>query len=168
MSARHCMAVVISALSMLVVPANIVSAQGGAPLGSWQLDAERSMRTPALPGPPAQSPTIRVFEDWGDGLVFVTNNGVDGEGDPTGNRIIFRRDARDYPIAARNQPGYVTIAFEVTSTTPWSADYTIKVNGEVGQTATESISADGQTMTVTVEGMDAQGPFTQTQVFVKQ
>lgn len=56
----------------------------------------------------------------------------------------------------------------MTSTTPWSADYTIKVNGEVGQTATESISADGQTMTVTVEGMDAQGPFTQTQVFVKQ
>lgn len=84
MSARHCMAVVISALSMLVVPANIVSAQGGAPLGSWQLDAERSMRTPALPGPPAQSPTIRVFEDWGDGLVFVTNNGVEGRETPPG------------------------------------------------------------------------------------
>ena len=156
----------VAGLALVLLAASPVSAQ--APLGSWQLDSARSMQTPAAQGPAAQSPTIRTFEDWGNGVVFVTNDGVDGQGDPTGNRIVVRRDGRDYPIAARNQPGYVTIAFVVTSRNPWSADYTIKLNGTVTQTATESISEDGQTMTVHVEGANPEQPFTQTQVFVKQ
>ena len=110
----------------------------------------------------------RTFQDWGGGVVFVTNDGVDAEGNPTGNRIVFRRDGRDYPLAARNQPGNVTISFVVTSMNPWVADYTIKVDGNVIQNATESVSGNGRTMTVEVRGADPKGPVTQTEVWTKQ
>ena len=135
--------------AMFIIP-TIASAQ--APLGSWQLDPARSMQNPAPEGPAPQSPTVRSFQNWGDGLVFVRNDGVDGEGNPTGNRIIFRRDGRRYPIAARNQPGYVSIAFVVTSQRPYSANYTVRLDGEVVTTATETISADGQTMIAMTKG----------------
>ena len=108
------------------------------------------------------------FQDWGGGLVFITNDGISAQGNPIGNRIVARRDGRDYPIASRAQIAFVTVAFEVTNAKPWSANYTIKVDGNVTQSATESISRDGQKMTVSIEGMGADGPYTETQVWVKQ
>jgi hypothetical protein len=71
------------------------------------------------------------------------------QGNKTGNRIVFKHDGKDYPIAALDQKAYATIAFTVKSKKPFAADYVTKADGKVTTTATEGLSADGKTYTVT-------------------
>src|SRR4051794_35421383 len=97
-----------------------ISAQAKDPLlGTWKQNIEKSSCIIPVTGapcdPPPQVPTTRVFEDAGGGFVYVTNDGVDADGKPTGNRIVFKRDGKDYPVASREQPGLVTIAFTTLS-----------------------------------------------------
>jgi hypothetical protein len=110
-----------------------------------------------------------VFEDLGGGVMYVKNDGVGAQGNKTGNRIVFKRDGREYPIAALVQTGYVTIAFTVTAKKPFTADYVTKTDGKVNANATESLSADGKTYTVVTKGTNPQGqPVTSTTVYDKQ
>lgn len=137
-----------------------MSAQGKDPLqGSWKQNMTKSTCTAAagaMCGAAPQVATTRTYDDLGNGWVSVTNDGVNAMGMPTGNRIAARRDGKDYPIAGRNQTGYVMIAFTVKSPRPYSADYTTKLDGKVTATANETISADGKTLTITVKNVNPQ------------
>lgn len=148
---------------LLVVCAVSLSAQAKDPLvGTWKQNVAKGScivtATNAPCGnPPPQVATTRVFEDLGNGFMYVMNDGMNAQGMPNGNRIVFKRDGRDYPIAARGQTGVVTIAFTVKSTSPFAADYVTKTDGKVTTTATETVSPDGKTYTATTKATDAQG-----------
>ncbi len=135
-----------------------ISAQGKDALeGTWKQNMAKSTCTAAAGAtcaPAPQVPTTRKYEDLGGGWIYVSNDGVNSTGMPTGNRIVFRRDGKDFPIAARAQTAYAMIAFTVKSTRPYSADYTAKVDGKVTGTATETLSADGKTLTITVKNVN--------------
>ena len=146
---------------LLLVSIVSMSAQSRDPLlGTWKQNLEKSRcvtDTGSPCEPPPQVPTTRVFEDLGGGFIYVANDGVDAEGRPTGNRIIFKRDGKDYPIAARSQPGLVTIAFTTISTNPFRSTYMIKLDGEALSTSTEVLSPDGDTYTTSTRGTNIRG-----------
>jgi hypothetical protein len=147
------------ALVLLVLTLTL-SAQGKDVLeGTWKQNTAKSTCT-AMAGatcaPAPQVATTRKYEDLGGGWLYVSNDGVGGNGMPNGNRIVARRDGKDYPIAARAQTAYVMIAFTVKSTRPYSADYVTKLDGKVTSNATETLSADGKTLTITIKNLNPQ------------
>lgn len=149
------------AMSAMPFLAVTLLAQGNSgPNATWKQNTAKSTCTVAAAGgtcaPPPQVPTTRKMEDLGGGLIRIANDGVNAMGERTGNRIVARRDGQEYPIAAMNQAGYLTIAFTVKSPNPWVADYVTKLDGKVTSTATETITADGKTMTVTVKNVSPQ------------
>jgi hypothetical protein len=163
-------AVSIGVVLLLGYPVS-ASAQSKDPvIGTWKQNVEKSRCVISATGLPCESPprvpTTRVFEDLGGGFLFVSNDGVDAEGNLTGNRIVFRRDGNDYPIAARGQTGFVTIAFTTKSLNPFATEYLVKLDGEVTTRSTESLSADGNTYTTAARGTNNRGQqFTNVIVF---
>jgi len=150
------------ALGVLVMAAAVtVTAQGKDPLeGSWLQNTAKTTCT-AHPGamcnPAPQKPTRRAYSDMGNGVVFITNDGVNAQSAATGNRIVARRDGKDYPIASKGQNAYVMIAFTPKSARPYSSDYVTKADGVLSARATETLSADGKTLTIVVHNLNAQG-----------
>jgi hypothetical protein len=130
-------------------------------LGTWKQNVEKSSCIIPVTGAPCEAPpqvpTTRVFEDLGGGFLYVANDGVDSEGKPTGNRIIFKRDGKDYPIAAREQPGIITISFTTQSLKPFTSEYIIKLDGEVLSTSSEALSLDGKIYTTVTRGTNIRG-----------
>ena len=159
------------AIVLLLVCHVTLSAQSKDPLaGTWKQNIEMSKCVIHVTSGPCEAPprvpTVRVFEDLGSGFVLATNDGVDADGNPTGNRVVFKRDGRDYPLAARAQPGIVTIAFTTKSLSPFVSEYLIKLDGEVLSRASETLSADGNTYSVAQSGTNLRGQaFTTLSVF---
>jgi hypothetical protein len=148
-------------VGVIILAAATVTAQGKDVLeGAWVQNTAKTTCT-AHPGamcaPAPQKPTRRVYMDMGNGVVFITNDGVNAQGVANGNRIAARRDGKEYPIAAKGQNAYVMIAFMPKSTRPYSADYVTKADGVVTARATETLSADGKTLTITVHNVNPQG-----------
>jgi hypothetical protein len=156
---------------LVLVSGTSLSAQSKEPLlGTWEQNIEKSKCVIHVTGescePPPQRPTTRVFVDLGGGFVYATNDGVDAAGAPTGNRVIFRRDGKDYPVAARDQPGIVTIAFTTKSLNPFVGEYLVKLDGQVLSRASETLSPDGNTYSVAQSGTNIRGQdFTNLTVF---
>lgn len=129
-------------LYLVGVPVNILTAQEKDPLvGTWTLNLSKS----TYAGQPPKSQT-RTYEDLGGGLLSFRNETVDAKGDRTVNRIVFRRDGREYPIADQ-RGGNRTFASNVKSTNPWVSEYITKADGKVTATVTETVSRDGRTVT---------------------
>jgi hypothetical protein len=144
---------IVFATALVAMSVGNLSAQGKDPLvGTWKLNVSKS----TFAGPTPQSST-RVFEDLGGGVMYVKNDGLGTQGNRTGNRIVFKRDGKEYPIAALAQNAFVTIAFTVKSKKPFTADYVTKADGKVTSTATETLSPDGKTYTVTAKNTNPQG-----------
>jgi hypothetical protein len=158
---------VVLSLAVAILPATI-GAQGRDPLtGSWTLNVAKSQ----YPGPAPRRGT-RVIEDLGNGFVQITTDGIGAMGNRTGNRFIFKRDGKEYAIAALS-PTPVTaltmIAFTVKSTNPFIVEYTTTVDGKVTATGVEQLSPDGKVYTQTVKGTNAQGqPTTTISVYERQ
>lgn len=149
------MSAVCLVLVLLASSLGRLGAQSTDPLiGTWTLNVERSSYSlGTLP----QSAT-RTFEDWGDGLIFVRNDGINATGDSTGSRIVFRRDGRDYPISTLGSQVYLTIRFNVVSMNPFNVEYRPGVDGDLGgNVGVETISADGRTYTVRITLTNQQG-----------
>ncbi len=148
----------VSAIAFLAI--TLVAQGNNGPNATWKQNTAKSTCTVAGPGGTCAAapkvPTTRTMQDYGGGFVRITNDGVSATGQRTGNRIVARRDGQEYPIAAMNQTGFVTIAFTVKSTSPWTADYVTKLDGKVTSTATETITADGKTMTTTIKNLNPQ------------
>jgi hypothetical protein len=158
MKRLHRRAVLIVAIFALLALAHTAAAQGKDALqGTWTQNMAKSTCTAATGSTCAAAPqvtTTRKYDDLGNGWVAVANDGINAAGMPNGNRIVARRDGKDYAIAGRSQPDYVTIAFTVKSTRPYSADYNTKLGGKITSNATETLSADGKMLTITVKNMN--------------
>ena len=135
--------------------------------GRWTLNVSKSQ----YPGPAPQRGT-RVIEDLGNGFVQITTDGVNAMGNRTGNQFIFKRDGKEYAIAALSTTpvsALTMIAFTVKSTNPFVAEYTTKLDGKVTATGVEQLSPDGKVYTQTVKGTSPQGqPTTTISVYERQ
>ena len=138
------------ALTLSVVP-GLAQTTDQAYFGTWTLNVEKSTYSP---GPPPKSST-RTHEDRGNGLLRVTTQGVNAQGNPTFSQYTYRLDGKDYPIAVKGSESVSTVA--LTGVDALTATFTTKQDGKVTTTGLRTVSKDGRTMTITTNGTNAQG-----------
>src|SRR5436190_11272913 len=137
----------------LIMLAGIVAAQETNPrIGTWKLKQE----------PPATN--IMTYDAVGDGMK-VTVDSVNSSGQKSHWTYTTMLDGKDALIA-----GYATAdTAAVTKVDATTNEIVYKKDGKVTQTATNVISADGRTVTVTFHRTNAQGqPVTTVAVYEKQ
>ena len=128
-------------------------------IGRWQLNLSKSKIT----GTPPKSAT-RVYEDRGGGIVFFTVTTVTATG-TTETLVLYRLDGKDYPQVRREAETVTVVSQRLTDARTIEA--VTKQDGKVVSTFTQTVSADGKTLTYTLK--DAQGkPTGAVQVFDKQ
>jgi hypothetical protein len=121
-------------------------------VGTWQLSIERSTLPPGTRG------GTRIVQELADGTLYVTQELTGAEGQGTAFRALLRRDGRDYRLAMRRAAGHVTsLAYRYLSRTPLVIETVRKINGVSIATATEELSPDGQTCTVTTQLKERDG-----------
>jgi len=133
----------------------VIAAQTANPrIGRWKLKQEAP--------PPAAN--IMTYEPAGDGMK-VTVDSVNSSGQKSHWTYTTMLDGKDAPIA-----GYATAdTAAVTKVDATTNEIVYKKDGKVTQTATNVISADGRTVTVTFHRTNAQGqPVTTVAVYEKQ
>ena len=131
-----------SFVAALMLGSSIVALalQGPDPfLGTWKLNVARTKYDP----PRAPAATLIKYEPAVGGLKQVTD-GVE-------STVII--DGKDHPISGNANAD--TMAF--TRPDPHTLASVWKKNGKVTITATNVVSADGKTRTITQKGTDAQG-----------
>jgi hypothetical protein len=145
-----------------LVLAGVLYAQATDPLiGTWRLDAAKSTYKPG-PGPKSYTVTI---EAAGGKAVKVAIEGVAADGSPVKFGYTSQRDGKDVPVTG--SPAYDTA--NVVQTTPRTGTVTYKKAGKTVATVKTEVSADGKTLSGTVDGTDAKGqPMHNVLVFNKQ
>jgi hypothetical protein len=140
----------LSAFCMIVTLTAGAIAQGDPRLGTWELNLAKSTFNP---GPPPRTQTL-WYKAEGRALTALLQ-GVDAAGVPinpdSGNLTIYF-DGKDHPTP---QAGYDSSAWKRAN----SHEYVVhrKKAGKVVVTTTNVVSKDGQTMTITTKGVDADG-----------
>lgn len=132
----------------------VVAAQTSNPrIGTWKLKQE----------PPATN--VMTYEPAGSGGMKVTVDSVSASGQKSHWTYTTMLDGKDAPIT-----GYTTAdTAAVTKVDATTNEIVYKKAGKVTQTATNVISADGRTVTVTFHRTNAQGqPVTTVAVYEKQ
>ena len=133
----------------VVVPITNLAAQATDPAaGTWELNLAKSKFSP---GPPPKSLT-RTYEVIGAGVKY-TAKGIDANGKPTLVQFTAKYDSKDYPVTG--SPDFDTISLKRLDAS--KSEATLKKAGKVVQTTTRVVSKDGETLTLTVKGMNAEG-----------
>jgi hypothetical protein len=142
-------------LALAVLTASLVAlwpqpafAQGNPFVGTWVLNVARSKYSP---GPPPKEQTV-IYEAAGQGIK-VTAKGTDAAGKPTTTVFTASYDGKDYPVTGN--PDYDATSMKRIDAN--TVELTRKRAGKVVQTATNVVSKDGKTRTITVTGVNAQG-----------
>jgi hypothetical protein len=129
-------------------------------IGRWQLNLAKSKFT----GTPPKSVT-RVYEDRGGGIVLYTGTTTTATGAVNVAIVLYKLDGKDYPQVPRGAETMTTIAQKLADA--HTIEAVGKTSGKVTSTFTQTVSADGKTLTYTPK--DAQGQSTGVvQVFDKQ
>lgn len=142
--------------TMLLVGALVLSpfaqaqSKPDAVIGTWTLNPAKSKYDP---GPAPKSNTL-TFAVAGDGIK-VTAKGQDAAGNPTSTEYTAKYDGKDYPLTLVGSPDYDHVSLKRIDA--FRADGTRKKAGKVVQTYTRVVSADGKTLTLTVDGTDSKG-----------
>ena len=129
---------------------NQASAQQTDPfIGTWKINVEKSKFSP---GPPLKSGFVK-YEPTADGMTKTTADLV--AGDETKQHIEYtaKDDGKDYPITG--MPTVDTVSVKKIDAN--TVERTDKKDGKVVGTVTRRISSDGKTITVTIQGSNAQG-----------
>ena len=145
-------------MSRWLVVAAVVFAAVGSPaiaqtsdsrMGTWKVNLAKSKFDP---GPPPKTQTLE-FEPSGDGFK-MTNDGVSAQGQPTHTEVVARFDGKTYVVTG-NPIGPISRVYKrLDARTVESQD---AVNNKLSFKRTESVSADGKTMTVTTIGPNTEG-----------
>jgi hypothetical protein len=138
-----------------------VSGQTADPrIGRWQLNVSKSKFTAAPP-----KSIARLYEDRGGGIVLYTGTTVTATGTNNVTLVLYKLDGKDYPQVPRSAETVTVVAQRLAD--PHTIEAVTKQDGKVVSTFTQTISADGKTLTYTPK--DAQGkPIGVVQVFDKQ
>ena len=149
---RHPFHLLALALSLAVVPGLAQTpTTDKVYFGTWTLNVEQSTYSP---GPPPKSGT-RTHEDRGNGLIRVTTQGANAQGNPTYSQYTYRLDGKDYPIAVKGSESVSTVA--LTGVDALTATFTNKQDGKLTTTGLRTVAKDGRTMTITTNGTNAKG-----------
>jgi len=141
-------------VSFALALAAIVATTGGTAaadhwLGTWKLNLAKSRYNPPEMAPKSQ--TIR--RESSDGGLKIVTDGVDAQGKPTHNEYSAKFDGKDYPWTG--QVNADTISLLRIDDDYYEAIW--KLKGDVTITSNTVVSKDGQTLTTTQSGKDAQG-----------
>jgi hypothetical protein len=141
---------VMFALGFVLCQAPVVSAQGELRAGTWELNLARSTFSP---GPPPRKQTL-TFRAAGPHWTALLQ-GVDAAGKPINpdmNNLAITFDGKDHPTATAD---YDTTAWKRSR----GNDYEVirKKAGKIVLTSINELSSDGQTMTITTKGVNANG-----------
>jgi hypothetical protein len=127
----------------------LVAAAGDPFLGTFVMNTAKSK---ADPGPLGQSASVKT-EDVGGGKIKTTVDAVAADGTKEHWEATYVRDGKDYP--ATGNPNFDTVA--VTLSDPNTINVTEKKAGKVIATVVGKLSADGKSITSSVNGTNAQG-----------
>lgn len=145
----------------VAVLGSVLAAQAHRPvIGKWILNVAKSKFEPG----PAPMSMTSTYEDQGNGLIVATREGVGARGSRQSVQYSAKYDGTDYPYpVGQNQ----TIAFTVVDAR--TTTFVIKANGQVINEGTQTVSADGSTLTIVEKGTTPQGQATSaTRVYERQ
>jgi hypothetical protein len=116
-------------------------------MGTWKLNEAKSKLAPGM-----GKNTAVTYTEQGD-KIKVTVDGVDKDGKPTHSVWVGKFDGKAYP--AKGNLSWNSAAYKVISDR--TNDITTMKDGKVLWTGRITVSADGKSRTVAVNGTDAQG-----------
>jgi len=157
-----------SVMTLLAVfSSSLFAQQKDSLVGTWKLNLEKSKNDPPPQGAKPQS-VMRTFEDRGGGVFVATTETTTAEGKKNLVVVAFKRDGKPYPLATNGGGQNVTMmAFKKIDAN--RNEHTTTVNGNVVNTGTETLSADGKIYTEERKGTNAQGkPFHNVGVWERQ
>lgn len=127
-------------------------------IGRWVLDRAKSEFSGA---PPERR--ITTFELMPDGSIKHVTETVIANGSTDRVEYSFKYDGKDYPI----QNSFMSTV-SVKRTNARTSERTGKVRGQIVETSTRTVSADGKTLTITIKGDNDGTEYSSTQVFRKE
>ena len=137
-------AVLAAALSFIAAAACFaVSPQ----MGTWKLNEAKSKLVPGM----GKNTTVTYAEQ--KDKIKITVDGVDKDGKPTHSVWVGKFDGKAYPVKG-NLP-YNSVAYRVVNDR--TNDITAMKDGKVGWNGRITVSADGKSRTVTINGTGADG-----------
>ena len=116
-------------------------------MGTWKLNEAKSKLLPGM----GKNITV-VYAEMKDKME-VTVDGVDKDGKPTHSVWVGKFDGKTYPVKG-NLP-YNSVAYKVVNDR--TNDLTAMKDGKMLWTGKSTVSADGKSRTVTLNGTDADG-----------
>jgi hypothetical protein len=116
-------------------------------MGTWKLNEAKSKLIPGM----GKNMTV-IYSEQKDKMK-VTVDGVGKDGKPTHSVWVGKADGKAYPVK-RNLP-YNSVAYKVVNDRTY--DLTAMKDGKMLWTGKSTISADGKSRTVTLNGIDADG-----------
>ena len=143
---------VVCVFSIAVMSSPIIAQTTDPRMGTWKVNLAKSKYNP---GPAPKSQTLK-FEPSGDGFK-MTSDGVPAEGQPTHTEIVAKFDGKAYVVSG-NPVGPISRVYKRVDVRTIESQDTVK--GVPSFRRTESVSADGKTLTVTTTGRSAQGQMT--------
>jgi hypothetical protein len=144
---KHACVLIIALLPLL-------GAQENPAVGTWKLDVAKSKFSP---GPPPKSAQL-VIEAAGDG-VKTSFEEVEADESHMGYEYTAPLDGKDHPVSGPSRPDRLSGAETVVLRPNGSRSYgaMFKKSGQVVMTNMTSVSKDGKTLTLIVNGADAKG-----------
>jgi len=116
-------------------------------MGTWKLNEAKSKLVPGM----GKNTTVTYAEQ--KDKIKITVDGVDKDGKPTHSVWVGKFDGKAYPVKG-NLP-YNSVAYRVVNDR--TNDITAMKDGKIGWNGRITVSADGKSRTVTINGTDAQG-----------
>ena len=116
-------------------------------MGTWKLNEAKSKLAPGM-----GKNTMVIYTEQKD-KIKVTVDGVDKNGKPTHSVWVGKFDGKAYP-AKGNLP-YNSVAYKVVNDR--TNDITAMKDGKIGWSGRITVSADGKSRTVTINGTDENG-----------
>jgi hypothetical protein len=139
---------------MLAALLPLIAAQDNPAAGTWKLDVAKSKFSP---GPPPKSATLTI-EAQGDSVKTKLDE-VEADDSHTGYEYTASLDGKDYPLAGSAGPerlrGADAVILRRNGTHAYGAMF--KKSGQVMMTNMTTVSKDGKTLTLVVNGADAKG-----------
>jgi hypothetical protein len=116
-------------------------------MGTWKLNEAKSKLIPGM----GKNTTVTYTEQ--KDKIKVTINGVDKDGKPTHGVWIGKADGKAYPTKGNLR--YNSVAYKVVNDRTY--DLTAMKDGKLVWTGKSTVSTDGKSRTVTLNGTDEKG-----------
>jgi hypothetical protein len=118
-------------------------------MGTWKLNEAKSKLVPGM----GKNTTV-VYSEQGD-KVKVAVEGVDNDGKPTSGVWVGKFDGKAYSTKGKGNFSWNSTAYKMVNDR--TNEITTMKDGKVVWSGTITVSADGKSRTVTINGTDANG-----------